>query len=358
MPRFVFDDACLARIRCLTWPGWKSWRLTHPSPVLDWLAFANHPPHAALRAWLFDHACAPLLDALLRDEIGAVFPEDPDWPPVWNHIPDPPALCFIRGTWDVTRLQTALAFVGTRKPTSYGRTCVEQLIRGLAPYPVSVISGLALGIDGAAHELALTHALPGIAVLGSGLDDAHISPSSHYQLGKRLVDAGGCLLSEYLPGTPGFASHFPQRNRLIASLATSVVVIEATQDSGSLITAKLALDYGREVFAVPGPIWSEASRGCHELIKQGANVCASSEDLLAPFVFDRSARLREAQRPLPLSLRDPLSQNLVETLTTPHTLDELCLLYPLPIPHLLARLSALELDRILTNTGDTWHKNS
>lgn len=358
MPRFVFDDVCLAHLRCVTWPGWKSWRLHHPHPVVDWIRLVAHPPTASLATWLREHAADDLREALARDAIGVLLPDDTDWPVLWHHIPDPPAVCFVRGTWNPEWLQTAIAVVGTRKPTSYGRTCLERLIRGLAAYPVSIVSGLALGIDGAAHEEALLHGLPAIAVLGSGLDDHHITPPSHFSLGMRLLERGGCLLSEYPPGTSGLPRHFPERNRLIASLARSVLVIEAAQDSGSLITAKIALEYGRDVFAVPGPIWSPTSDGCHELIKQGASVCTSSADLLERFTLDQAACVRHAQRPLPMSARDPLAQTILEALREPRTLDALHTLLPVPITDILARLSTLELDGMIENMGDLWHMRS
>lgn len=189
---------------------------------------------------------------------------------------DAPAVLFIRGTLipDAVRL----AVVGTRAATTYGRRATRDLIAGLHGHGVHVVSGLASGIDGAAHEAALEAGLPTEAVFGCGVDV--IYPSVNTSLANRILAAGGALVSEYAPGTRPDRHHFPARNRIIAGLARATLVVEAGDKSGALITAMLAVEYNRDVVAVPGAITNPRAAGCHSLIKNGAGLVENSDDLL------------------------------------------------------------------------------
>ncbi len=200
-------------------------------------------------------------------------------PKVLEEIPDAPKQLFIRGTLpDESFIR--LAVVGSRKYTPYGKEAVKKLISGLRGYPVTIVSGLALGIDSIAHEEALANNIKTIAIPGSGLGERAISPQSHLQLAKRILDADGCLLSEYDRDQLAAPWTFPQRNRIMAGISKAVLVIEAEKKSGTMITARLATEYNRDVLAVPGSIFSSSSEGIHLLIRLGATPISSSEDIL------------------------------------------------------------------------------
>ncbi|HEY1037314.1 MAG TPA: DNA-processing protein DprA [Candidatus Paceibacterota bacterium] len=200
-----------------------------------------------------------------------------------DQIPDKPNKVHLAG--DPTLLNDKslkfLCVIGSRKHTLYGREACETLIRSLASSKVAIVSGLALGIDGLAHEVALDVGLPCIAVPGSAIDQASLYPRSHTDLAERIVKNGGLILSELEPGTKASPWSFPMRNRIMAGLSHAVLIIEGEEDSGTLITARLALEYNRDVLAIPGPIFSPASRGPLNLIKGGAVPICSPSDLKA-----------------------------------------------------------------------------
>jgi DNA processing protein len=209
---------------------------------------------------------------------------DADYPDSLLEIPDPPLMLYAMGQTDqLPALQSAqaLAMVGSRNPTPQGAANARELARSLASSRLTIVSGLALGVDGAAHEGALLGATAGslatIAVVGTGLD--RVYPRQHRDLAHQITQRG-LILSEYPLGTPPLAAHFPRRNRLIAGLSQATLVVEAALQSGSLITAKQALEQGRDVMAVPGSIHSAQSKGCHLLIKQGAKLVESAQDVL------------------------------------------------------------------------------
>ncbi|MBI5624541.1 MAG: DNA-protecting protein DprA [Elusimicrobia bacterium] len=191
-------------------------------------------------------------------------------------IPDPPEALYWRGLLPRTAL--AVAFVGSRRPTGYGRRMARSLAGAAARAGLVVVSGLARGIDSEAHEAALAAGGTTWAVLGSGLD--RVYPPENAGLAERIERSGGCLLSEFAPGTPPLAGHFPRRNRVIAGLCWAVVVVEGRLKSGSLITARLAANQGRAVLAVPGPADSSLSEAPHLLIQEGARAMTRLEDLI------------------------------------------------------------------------------
>lgn len=202
-----------------------------------------------------------------------------DIPRRLREISDPPQKLFLRGKLPEDE-RSMLAIVGSRKHTAYGKDVVSALVRGLRGYPITIISGLALGIDGLAHKTALDAGLPTLAVPGSGLNWNVLYPRNHEQLAKDIVDAGGGLLSEFSPETQAAPWTFPKRNRIMAGLADAVLIIEAEELSGTLITARLAMEYNRDVLAVPGPITSTTSRGPNALIRDGAIPILSPTDIL------------------------------------------------------------------------------
>ena len=211
---------------------------------------------------------------------------DPHYPVSLLNTEDPPLMLYAMGhsaAWEPSALDAlrCVAVVGSRNPTPQGRVNAREFGSALARARVTVVSGLALGVDGEAHQGALKGAdgrpIATIAVVGTGLD--RVYPKSHLQLAKQIA-AQGLLLSEYPLGTPAIAAHFPQRNRIISGLSLGTLVVEAAWQSGSLITARLALEQGKDVFAIPGSIHSTRSRGCHWLIKQGAKLVESAQDIL------------------------------------------------------------------------------
>lgn len=202
---------------------------------------------------------------------------DSRYPPALRQIHGPPIALFIRG--DVSCLSRAqLAVVGSRRASRDGLENAHRFASALVEQNLTITSGLAQGIDGAAHEGALSANGVTIAVMGTGIDV--IFPAQHRQLAERIVASGGALVAEMPPGTPPRAGHFPRRNRIISGLARGVLVIEASPASGSLITARLALEQGREVLAIPGSIHNPLARGCHRLIRDGARLVETVSDIV------------------------------------------------------------------------------
>lgn len=200
----------------------------------------------------------------------------PGFPPELNRLHDPPEGLYLRGTLPSGR---AVAVIGTRKMTPYGAHAAEMASRTLARLGVTVVSGLAIGVDGKAHRTALEAGGATVAVLGSGVDDGHIYPRLHFRLARDILSAGHALLSEYPPGTGCRKHHFHARNRLIAGLSEAVLVVEAPKRSGAMMTARLALENGREVWAVPGAITQGNSEGPNRLIRDGAVPVTCPEDI-------------------------------------------------------------------------------
>ena len=201
---------------------------------------------------------------------------DADYPQALLNIPDPPLLLYVKGRLDL--LNTAsLAIVGSRNATTQGLRNAEAFAKSASEAGLSVVSGLAQGIDAAAHRGGLQAAGASVAVVGTGLDKVY--PASNRELAHQLAQQG-CIVSEFPLGTPPLPANFPRRNRIISGLSLGCLVVEASLQSGSLITARMALEQGRDVFAIPGSIHSPQSKGCHSLIKQGAKLVESAQDIL------------------------------------------------------------------------------
>ena len=215
--------------------------------------------------------------SLLREVGGRVITlKDEEYPKRLRDIYDPPALLYVRGELKKED-EFAISIVGSRKTTPYGRWFTEKVSQELARHGVTIVSGMARGIDSLAHWGAISGGGRTIAVLGCGVDV--IYPSENRNLFAKIIDRGA-ILSEFPMGSPPEGGHFPRRNRIISGLSLGVVVVQASEKSGSLITAGYALEQGREVFAVPGNVGTESSRGTHRLIKEGAKLVESSEDIL------------------------------------------------------------------------------
>jgi len=211
------------------------------------------------------------------NEIKTVFFGDKEYPKLLAEIFDPPVILYCRGNIDILN-SLSISIVGSRKHTYYSRAVLEKIVPALIRSRITITSGLAVGVDGLAHYLALENGGATIGVLGSSVEK--IYPTSNSSLAKRIIDNAGLIISEFPPETPPFKQNFPLRNRIIAGLSIGTLVVEARHDSGSLITAGLANEYGREVFAVPGNIDSFASEGTNKLIKQGAKMVTDAGDIL------------------------------------------------------------------------------
>ncbi len=231
---------------------------------------------------LFDKAlnCRPDEEMKLAEKSGArlIFFEDEDYPQLLKEIYDPPLMLYVKGE---IKPQVAVAVVGARKPTDYGIRVCHKLSRDIALNGITVVSGLARGIDSVAHDAVVRSNGITLAVLGSGLNVLY--PRENKKLSEKIIEAGGALISEFPMSAEPLPQHFPRRNRIISGLSYSTVVIEGSYRSGSLITAKSALEQGREILAVPGHIDSEMSKGPNKLIKEGACVCETAMDIILSF---------------------------------------------------------------------------
>jgi DNA processing protein len=228
----------------------------------------------AARAWLQGDAAAGSKDVGERYVLTL---GDPAYPEALLQTADPPLWLFVQGQVQALNTRRSLAVVGSRRPTPQGADHARRFAAELGAAGWTVVSGLAQGVDGAAHEGALSCGATTVAVMGTGPD--RIYPARHLKLARRIA-AQGALVSEFPPGTPPLAQNFPQRNRIIAGLTRGTLVVEAALASGSLITARLAVEAGREVMAIPGAISSPQSQGCHALIKQGAQLVETLDDIL------------------------------------------------------------------------------
>ena len=275
---------------------------------------------------------------------------DEAYPKSLFSIPDPPPLLYAKGRIELLS-NPSLAIVGSRNATAQGMQNAERFAHALSASGLTVVSGLALGIDAAAHIGACSSEAgfgSTIAVTGTGLDLVY--PAKHRSLAHRIAEQG-CLLSEYPIGTPAIASNFPRRNRLISGLSLGVLVVEAAQQSGSLITARSALEQGREVFAIPGSIHSPLSKGCHQLIRQGAKLVESAQDIMEELRWHPAA-LAPPATATKLAPDDVAGQVLQAAGHDPASVDQLADRSGLGIADVQAALLALELDGLLGRLPD------
>lgn len=222
--------------------------------------------------------------------------EDWDYPPLLREIHDPPAALFVRGTWPA-ETQLCLSVVGSRQATSYAERACETIVKPLAQTGLAIVSGLALGADALAHQAALAADGKTIAVLGAGVDNDHIFPSSNRWLAQKIMAENGAIISEYPLESEPQKINFPIRNRIIAGMTVGTLVIEAGVKSGALITARAALENGRELFAVPGPFHSPLSEGTNNLIKTGAHPVTAADDVLFALGLRSSKKTLSDERP-------------------------------------------------------------
>lgn len=280
------------------------------------------------------------------DEIKVITEDSDAYPPLLREIADPPQQLYVRGNIALLKHEPMLAVVGSRKASVYGKNCVEKLLTPVVRLGVPLVSGLAYGIDAAAHRVCVQHEQPTIAVLGSGVDDESIYPKINLKLVHSIIVGGGAVISEYEPGTIPYLGHFPARNRVIAGLTMATLIIQAAQRSGSLITARLALESGRDVWVVPGAINDPLSVGTNQLIKDGAAVITSPDDILTLLGFDAAEQL-----PAAANLTDS-QQKIYDAISAePIHIDDVAEATTLPAPVITAELLQLELAGVVTHVG-------
>ncbi len=230
-------------------------------------------------------------EKLEKEKLSVLSIDDENYPNLLKEIYDPPALLYYRGNLNKETFSSPLAVVGSRRPSLYGRQVSQEIVAPLAKAGVTIVSGLALGIDAMAHSITLTEGGKTVAVLGSGLDQAHIYPVQNRHLAEQIIANDGAVISEFPIGTLPLRFNFPIRNRIISGLSLATLVVEATEDSGSLITARSALEQNREVFSIPGSIFSPLSLGPNNLLKMGAQVVTSAEDVMHYLNLERTREL-------------------------------------------------------------------
>lgn len=287
-----------------------------------------------------------LYNNIIKNKINIVTLKDNNYPQLLKEIYSPPSILYYKGTLP-NNSNMSLGVIGTRKTSIYGRQATLDLVSILAKTGLIIVSGLALGIDTLAHQTTLKHGGVTMAILGCGLDN--IYPSSNYQLAKNIILNGGCIISEYPPGTKPLKQHFPARNRIIAGITKGVLVIEGNHKSGALITARFSLDYNREVMAIPGSIFNTNAEGTNHLLKNGAHLISSAEDVLNVLDLQFIQKYKETQQILPQNSEE---KSLLDIITKiPIHIDEIIQQCTLQISTINATLTIMEMKGLIKNLG-------
>lgn len=291
-----------------------------------------------------------LLEYAEQHQLHLLTLSDPGYPELLRQIPDPPLLLWISGAPDILSLPQ-LAMVGSRKASREGVRLAYEFAAVLSAAGVMPVSGLALGVDAAAHRACVEQQQPTLAVVGTGLD--RVYPQRHQALAAAIVDQGGAIVSEYPPGTAPLPGNFPRRNRIISGLAVGTLVVEAALRSGSLITARQALEQGREVFALPGSIHNPLSRGCHALIREGATLVEQVDQIIAQLgpllgsLLPAAGDTQVEETSSSVTVHPLLQQIPFDTIW----LDQLAGEIDLPVAELQSALMLLELDGYIELSG-------
>ncbi len=287
---------------------------------------------------------------LEKENIKVIIFTDDDYPKLLKEIPNPPYILYIK-TGDKTfniNSQPMVAMVGSRKYTQYGRQTAENFARELARAGITVVSGMALGIDSFAHRGALDGGGKTVAVLGSSLEDKNIGPRSNYELSKNIME-NGALVSDFSLGISSAPGNFPARNRLMAGMTLGTIVVEAALDSGSLITANLALEFNREVFAVPGSIFSPQSEGANKLIKSGAKIATGVKDILEELRIEQKQEAEKIRTIIPATKEEELILKFLSP--DPLHIDTISKMTKLEASAVSATLAIMEMKGMIKNIG-------
>jgi len=284
---------------------------------------------------------------LVSQSVVLITREDPEFPKELAHLASPPLYLYIKGRLDSKKPR--LAVVGTRKATPYGHEAARKIIRDLAEKTdIVIVSGLAQGIDAEAHRAAMENNLATVGILGSGMDSASFYPPENWRLAEEIAANGGAVISEYPPGAPALKHHFIARNRIIAGLSAGTLVIEAPEKSGALITASFALEQGRDVFAVPGQMFSANASGVNKLIQDGAKLVTSADDIIDELGLER----RKTAERIAASLTGENEKTILEILGEPASVDEIKVKTDLATPEIISCLSILELKGFIRPMGE------
>ncbi len=285
-----------------------------------------------------------LARAMHRIDAKATLPGDESYPAILNDIIDPPDLLFYKGTL-ANDFGRAIAIVGSRRETRYGREQAHKIARGLAEHGVTVVSGLARGIDTAAHRGAIDGGGRTVAVLGSGIN--RLYPPENKELAGKIIETGGAIISEFAPNAEPMAFHFPYRNRLVSGLCQGTLLIEAREKSGTLITVGHALAQGREVFALPGQVDMPGSAVPHKMLREGARLATCYEDILEDMGWGPAAPDAEQIHFIPPDLTNEQKQIYDALCDEPLEFQELIDRLSIPAPDLNAQITMLELSGLI-----------
>ena len=289
-------------------------------------------------------------DKLTKEQVEIITILDQSYPKPLKQIADPPFLLYVKGNKKVLK-NNCFAVVGTRNLTEYGRRAVSLIVEPLAQAGLTIVSGLAMGIDGLAHQAAVKMNSPTVAVLGGGLQDSSIVIQNR-KLAKEILQKNGVIITEYPLNTNGTKFSFPQRNRIISGLSKGVLVVEADEKSGSLITARCALDQNRDVFAVPGSVFSSKSKGPNQLIASGAKVVTDSSAILTEYNIDSTVRQ------LSLIPTNELEKNIFKIIGRDSLgLDEIIRASRKSAPEVISCLMNMELENKINNLGNNKFSN-
>ncbi len=283
-----------------------------------------------------------------KEKIAVIKKSSPNYPEILKEISGAPKQLYIRGELP-KNYEMNFAIVGTRAASEYGRTLASKIAKELAELGFNIVSGLAIGIDTEAHLGALEGRGKTIAVIGSAIDDNSIYPASNLKLAKKIISSGGAVISEYAPGTKSEIWFFPERNRIISGLSRGVLIVEAPEKSGALITARMALEQNRDVFAIPGSIFSKNSAGTNTLIKSGAKVVTSVDDILEELNLTKLKAKKEFSDIKDLSDEEKIILNIIEK--EPINIDKICETSKMAASQVLSAVSVLEIKGIIKNIG-------
>lgn len=281
----------------------------------------------------------------MNEEIKTISIDDENYPTPLKKIKNPPKKLYYRG--EFLKNEKCVAIIGSRNPTFYGKQVALEFSRFLSQNGITIVSGLAMGIDSIAHQGCVETNSRTIAVLGSGIDDKTISPPRNKKLGQEILQKNGMVLSEYPETAPGLPHHFPARNRIIAGLSLGTLVIEAKEKSGALITADFAFSFGRKVFAIPGTIYSPLSRGCNKLIQKGAILANEPQDILKNLGLSG-----QEQKTLSIQFNSPFEKLVYNILKEkPLPIEEIVVKSNQPVEKILQSLTMLEIEEKIENLG-------